>query len=58
MTHKHHKSAENGVREISCAAITETVARLCCEANVELPDDFRRVMAEALDREISSMGKE
>lgn len=46
------------MREIQAAAVTQTVARLCEEANLYLGEDVRDAMTAALDREESPMGKE
>ena len=46
------------MREIHCRQITETVARLCQEANFYLGDDVINALQEALNREESPLGRE
>jgi fumarate hydratase subunit alpha len=45
-------------KEINTDSITETVARLCQEANYFLPEDVARALRESRDREESSLGRE
>jgi fumarate hydratase subunit alpha len=47
-----------GVRKISCEKITETVARLCIEANYYLGDDVIEALRQARDAEVSPVGGE
>ncbi len=46
------------MREISCEEITETVARLCIEANYYLGDDVIEALRQARDAEVSPVGRE
>ncbi len=46
------------MREIGAAEITETVARLCQEANFELGEDVAVALAKARDAEESPLGRE
>jgi len=46
------------MREISAKKITETVARLCVEANCHLPGDMKRRIEESLDGERWPQAKE
>jgi fumarate hydratase subunit alpha len=46
------------VREIRCEKITETVARLCIEANYYLGDDVLRALRQAREAEVSPVGRE
>jgi fumarate hydratase subunit alpha len=46
------------VREIRCEEITETVARLCIEANYYLGDDVLKALRQARDAEVSPVGRE
>jgi fumarate hydratase subunit alpha len=46
------------MREISCEQITETIARLCIEANYYLGDDVLKALRQARDAEVSSVGRE
>jgi fumarate hydratase subunit alpha len=43
------------VREITCASITEAVARLCKEANYYLGEDVERALREGLTAEESPL---
>jgi fumarate hydratase subunit alpha len=45
------------IRQISCELITETVARLCIEANYELGDDVVSALRRARDEEVSPVGR-
>lgn len=45
------------MREITCAQITQTVARLCVEANTRLPADLRAALENAGAAEASPVGK-
>lgn len=45
------------MREIAADAVTETVARLCMEANYELGEDVVRALEAALEREESEVGR-
>jgi fumarate hydratase subunit alpha len=45
------------VREIDCGEITNTVARLCMEANFELGADVVGALRAARDEEVSPMGR-
>jgi fumarate hydratase subunit alpha len=45
------------LRQISCEVITETVARLCIEANYELGDDVVAALGRARDEEVSPVGR-
>ncbi len=45
------------MREIAAAAVTETVARLCMEANYDLGEDVVRALETALEREESEVGR-
>lgn len=45
------------MREITCEQITETVRRLCIEANTYLPGDLCRALEEARAREESPVGQ-
>jgi fumarate hydratase subunit alpha len=45
------------LRQISCEVITETVARLCIEANYELGDDVVAALRRARDEEVSPVGR-
>lgn len=44
---KAHRKESHFMREISAAHIADTVARLCIEANTQLPADIRRRLEEA-----------
>jgi fumarate hydratase subunit alpha len=46
------------MREIGCEEITETVARLCIEANYYLGDDVIKALRQARDTEVSPVGLE
>jgi fumarate hydratase subunit alpha len=46
------------VREILCKEITETVARLCIEANYYLGDDVLQALRQARETEVSPVGRE
>ncbi len=46
------------MREVAYEEIVETVARLCIEANRELPWEMRLALKEALEKEESPLGKE
>ena len=46
------------MRTISAAAITDTVARLCVEANIHLPADIRNALDEARKNEPWPLAKE
>ncbi|MDW8103343.1 MAG: fumarate hydratase, partial [Anaerolineae bacterium] len=46
------------MREIHCNIITDTVARLCQEANFFLGEDVIKTLEDALAREESPLGKE
>ncbi len=46
------------VREIPCDEITQTVARLCIEANYYLGDDVITALRRARDAEVSPVGRE
>ncbi len=46
------------MREISGKEITETVARLCIEANYYLGDDVIKALRQARDTEVSPVGRE
>ena len=46
------------MREIKTSAITETVTRLCQEANYKLGDDVIDALTKALDNETSPLGRE
>ena len=46
------------MREITCEEITETVARLCIEANYHLGDDVLAALHQARDIEVSPVGRE
>ncbi|HID64120.1 MAG TPA: fumarate hydratase, partial [Anaerolineae bacterium] len=46
------------MREINCAEITETVARLCIEANYYLGDDVIEALRQAREAEVSPVGRE
>ena len=46
------------MREIDVATITETVARLCQEANLYLPEDVLEALKQARQREVSPLGQE
>ena len=46
------------MREITCEEITETVARLCIEANYHLGDDVLAALRQARDIEVSPVGRE
>jgi fumarate hydratase subunit alpha len=50
-------SREMATRQISCDEITETVARLCVEANYELGDDVVSALRRARDEEMSPVGR-
>jgi fumarate hydratase subunit alpha len=45
------------MREISCQEITDTVARLCIEANYHLGEDVLNALREAREREVSPVGQ-
>lgn len=45
------------MREISAGQITKTVARLCVEANRELPGDLEQCIRGAVQKETSPLGK-
>jgi fumarate hydratase subunit alpha len=45
------------VRQIDCGEVTDTVARLCMEANLELGEDVLRALRAARDQETSPMGR-
>lgn len=45
------------MREIAAEAVTETVARLCMEANYDLGEDVVRALEAALEREESEVGR-
>jgi len=46
------------MREISCQQITDTVSRLCQEANYFLPEDRKAALTRALEEEPSPAGRE
>jgi len=46
------------LRDIDASLITQTVARLCQEANFFLPDDVLQALTEARDKEDSPLGKQ
>jgi fumarate hydratase subunit alpha len=46
------------LREIDVTTITETVARLCQEANLYLPEDVLEALKQARQREVSPLGQE
>ena len=46
------------MQEIRCEKITETVARLCIEANYYLGDDVLKALRQARDAEVSPVGRE
>lgn len=46
------------MRDITCAEIGDTVARLCMEANYYLGDDVLRALRRSLDEEESPLGRE
>lgn len=46
------------MREINVDAITQTVERLCIEANYYLPEDVKKALEEAANKEESVLGKE
>ncbi|MFQ5924924.1 MAG: fumarate hydratase [Dehalococcoidia bacterium] len=46
------------IREISSKTVTETVARLCQEANFDLGDDVLKSLREARDKEESPLGRQ
>ncbi len=46
------------MRDIDASLITQTVARLCQEANFFLPDDVLQALTEARDKEDSPLGKQ
>ena len=46
------------MREIRCEKITETVARLCIEANYYLGDDVLKALRQAREAEVSPVGRE
>jgi len=46
------------MREISCQEITDTVARLCIEANYYLGDDVLEALRQARENEVSPVGRE
>jgi len=46
------------MREITCSDITQTVARLCIEANVQLGEDVVAAMRRAREMEVSPLGRE
>jgi fumarate hydratase subunit alpha len=46
------------MREIDTETITETVARLCVEANYYLPEDVLESLRAAREREVSPVGRE
>ncbi len=45
------------MRVIDVSQITEAIAKLCIEANYELPDDVYQALKEALEKEKSPVGK-
>ena len=49
---------ENGLREITAQEITDTVARLCGEACIDLPEDVVAALERGQEREESPLGKE
>jgi fumarate hydratase subunit alpha len=46
------------LRTIEASQITETIARLCQEANFRLPEDVREALEKALQAEVSPTGKD
>ncbi len=46
------------MREIGCEEVTETVTRLCLEANYYLGDDVVKALCQARDAEVSPVGRE
>lgn len=46
------------MRRICCSKITETVASLCADANLYLPEDVLDALKKAQEQEISSSGKD
>ena len=46
------------MRKINVTQITGTVARLCIEANIELPEDVRQALSSAVAQEESELGRE
>ncbi len=46
------------MREISCQEITDTVARLCIEANYYLGEDVLEALRQARESEVSPVGRE
>lgn len=45
------------MKEIDCKDITQTVERLCKEANFVLPDDIKKALTEAVKAEDSPLGR-
>jgi len=45
------------MRELTCAQIADTVARLCIQANTHLPEDLCQAISSARDREVSPVGR-
>ena len=45
------------MRTIQAAAITETVAKLCIQANTILPQDLRVAICKAIETEQSGVGR-
>ena len=46
------------MREINVSQVTDTIERLCIEANYYLPEDVRRALEQAFESEESPLGKE
>ena len=46
------------MREINVAVISDTVAKLCIDSNYYLPEDVRKALEDAREKEESELGKE
>ena len=46
------------MREINVAQITDTVTKLCIDSNYYLPEDVRKALENALEKEESELGRE
>lgn len=45
------------IREINAALITDTIERMCIEANVDLPDDVKRALKDCYETEDGTVAK-
>ncbi|NPV43549.1 MAG: fumarate hydratase [Firmicutes bacterium] len=46
------------MREVHVEEITKTVEKLCIEANYNIPDDVKKALEAAVEKEVSPLGKE